>query len=92
MQGEKNLIADQHARPAVIQAHLERFRCHEIPDSHDLAGITTLARVAAYEGGFPIKVDGEIVGAIGVSGGGPRCRTTSIAREQPSARFRCGAD
>src|ERR1700719_504635 len=27
-----------------------------------------LARVAAWGGGFPIKVDGEIVGAIGVSG------------------------
>ena len=34
-----------------------------------LAGIPTLPRVAAYGGGFPIKVDGEIVGAIGVSGG-----------------------
>jgi uncharacterized protein GlcG (DUF336 family) len=33
-----------------------------------LAGIPTLARVAAYGGGFPVKVDGEIVGAIGVSG------------------------
>src|SRR5947207_8297563 len=33
-----------------------------------LAGIPTLARVAAYGGGFPIKVDGEIVGAIGASG------------------------
>jgi uncharacterized protein GlcG (DUF336 family) len=33
-----------------------------------LAGIPTLARVAAYGGGFPIKVDGDIVGAIGVSG------------------------
>jgi uncharacterized protein GlcG (DUF336 family) len=33
-----------------------------------LAGIHTLARVAAYGGGFPIKVDGELVGAIGVSG------------------------
>jgi uncharacterized protein GlcG (DUF336 family) len=32
-----------------------------------LAGIPTLSRVAAYGGGFPIKVDGEIVGAIGVS-------------------------
>jgi len=30
----------------------------------------------------PIKVDGEIVGAIGVSGA-PRCRTTSTAQEQP---------
>jgi uncharacterized protein GlcG (DUF336 family) len=33
-----------------------------------LAGIPTLARVAAYGGGLPIKVDGELVGAIGVSG------------------------
>ena len=33
-----------------------------------LAGIPTLPRVAAWGGGFPIKVDGEIVGAIGLSG------------------------
>jgi len=33
-----------------------------------LAGIPTLARVAAWGGGFPINVDGEIVGAIGLSG------------------------
>ena len=33
-----------------------------------LAGIPTLARVAASGGGFPIKVNGEVVGAIGVSG------------------------
>src|SRR5258708_5813415 len=33
-----------------------------------LAGIPTLRRVAAYGGGLPIRVDGEIVGAIGVSG------------------------
>jgi uncharacterized protein GlcG (DUF336 family) len=33
-----------------------------------LAGIPTLARVAAYGGGFPIQVDGDIVGAIGLSG------------------------
>ncbi|MDB5497146.1 MAG: hypothetical protein JWP28_1177, partial [Phenylobacterium sp.] len=31
-----------------------------------LAGIPTLARVAAWGGGFPIKVNGEIVGAIGL--------------------------
>jgi len=34
-----------------------------------LAGIPTLARVAAWGGGFPIKVNGEVVGAIGLSGG-----------------------
>ena len=33
-----------------------------------LTGIPTLARVAAWGGGFPIKVKGEVVGAIGVSG------------------------
>ena len=33
-----------------------------------LAGIPNLARVAAWGGGFPIKVNGEVVGAIGVSG------------------------
>jgi uncharacterized protein GlcG (DUF336 family) len=33
-----------------------------------LAGMPTLGRLAAWGGGFPIKVDGEIVGAIGLSG------------------------
>jgi uncharacterized protein GlcG (DUF336 family) len=33
-----------------------------------LAGIPTLSRIAAWGGGFPIKVDGEIIGAIGLSG------------------------
>jgi uncharacterized protein GlcG (DUF336 family) len=33
-----------------------------------LAGMPTLERMAAWGGGFPIKVDGEIVGAIGLSG------------------------
>ena len=31
------------------------------------AGIPTLARVAAWGGGFPIKVNGEVVGAIGLN-------------------------
>ena len=33
-----------------------------------LAGVPTLARIAAWGGGFPIKVSGEVVGAIGLSG------------------------
>ena len=33
-----------------------------------LAGMPTLARMAAWGGGFPIKVNGEVVGAIGLSG------------------------
>src|SRR5258705_13007679 len=33
-----------------------------------LAGIPTLPRVAAWGGGFPINLNGQVVGAIGVSG------------------------
>jgi uncharacterized protein GlcG (DUF336 family) len=33
-----------------------------------LAGVPTLSRMAAWGGGFPIKLNGELVGAIGVSG------------------------
>src|ERR1700681_147759 len=49
------------------------FATHDLFDSIQgdpslLAGMPTLPRVAAWVGGFPIKVDGEIVGAIGVSG------------------------
>ena len=43
-------------------------RARSCGDPSLLAGIPTLARVAAWGGGFPIKVNGEIVGAIGVSG------------------------
>src|SRR6201986_1886669 len=33
-----------------------------------LAGIPTLSRVAAWGGGFPITVRGEVIGAVGLSG------------------------
>jgi uncharacterized protein GlcG (DUF336 family) len=33
-----------------------------------LAGMPTVPRLAAWGGGFPIKVNGDVVGAIGVSG------------------------
>ena len=34
-----------------------------------LAGLPNLSRIAAYGGGFPIRIDGQVVAAIGVSGG-----------------------
>jgi uncharacterized protein GlcG (DUF336 family) len=34
-----------------------------------LAGVPHVPRIAAYGGGFPVRVDGAVVGAIGVSGG-----------------------
>ena len=35
---EEDLIARQHARPAIIEAHLERFGSHETPGPHDELG------------------------------------------------------
>jgi uncharacterized protein GlcG (DUF336 family) len=34
-----------------------------------LHGITKVPRLITFGGGFPIKIDGNVVGAIGVSGG-----------------------
>jgi uncharacterized protein GlcG (DUF336 family) len=45
-----------------------------------LAGIPTLARVAAWGGGFPIKVNGEVVGAIGLSGAPTTQNDTDCAK------------
>src|SRR6266446_9609501 len=56
-------------RMQLCSASPRRTFCNFIQgDPSLLAGIPTLARVAAYGGGFPIKVDGEMVAAIGVSG------------------------
>jgi hypothetical protein len=38
------------------------FNQHYIGDPSLLAGLPNLARVAAWGGGFPIKVGGEVVG------------------------------
>ena len=62
-------IAQNKACTALFGVSTQDFFDFIQGDPSLLAGIPTLARVAAYGGGFPIKVDGEIVGAIGVSGG-----------------------
>jgi uncharacterized protein GlcG (DUF336 family) len=61
-------IAQNKAYTALLGVSTQDFFNFIQGDPSLLAGIPTLARVAAYGGGFPIKVDGEIVGAIGVSG------------------------
>src|ERR1700731_1862075 len=75
-------IAQNKAYTALFGVSTQDFFNFIQGDQSLLAGIPTLSRVAAYGGGFPIKVNGEIVGAIGLSGR-PRCRTTSTARKQP---------
>src|ERR1700730_7857614 len=62
-------IAQNKAYTALFGVSTQDFFNFIQGDPSLLAGIPTLGRVAAWGGGFPIKVDGEIVGAIGVSGG-----------------------
>jgi uncharacterized protein GlcG (DUF336 family) len=61
-------IAQNKAYTALFGVSTQEFFDFIQSDPSLLSGIPTLARVAAWGGGFPIKVDGEIVGAIGVSG------------------------
>src|SRR5580765_6320225 len=61
-------IAQNKAYTALFGVPTQDFFDFIQRDPSLLAGIPTLSRVAAYGGGLPIKVDGELVGAIGVSG------------------------
>src|ERR1700694_4389180 len=61
-------MAQNKAYTALLGVPTQDFFNFIQGDPSLLAGIPTLARMAAWGGGFPIKVDGEIVGAIGVSG------------------------
>src|ERR1700722_9904093 len=61
-------IALNKAYTALFGVSTQEFFNFIKGDPSLLAGIPTLARVAAWGGGFPIKVDGEVIGAIGVSG------------------------
>jgi uncharacterized protein GlcG (DUF336 family) len=61
-------IAQNKAYTALFGVSTQDFFNFIQGDPSLLAGLPTLARVAAWGGGFPINVDGEIVGAIGVSG------------------------
>ena len=61
-------IAQNKAYTALFGVSTQEFFDFIQSDPSLLSGIPTLARVAAWGGGFPIKVNGEVVGAIGVSG------------------------
>ena len=61
-------IAQNKAYTALFGVSTQDFFNFIQGDPSLLAGIPTLTRVAAWGGGFPIRVDGEVVGAIGVSG------------------------
>jgi len=61
-------IAQNKAYTALFGISTQDFFNFIQGDPALLAGIPTLARVAAWGGGFPIEVNGEVVGAIGLSG------------------------
>src|SRR3979490_1414797 len=61
-------IAQNKAYTALFGVSTQDFFNFIQSDPSLLAGLPTLSRVAAWGGGFPIKVNGEIVGAIGVGG------------------------
>ncbi len=61
-------MAQNKAYTALLGVSTQDFFNFIQGDPSLLAGIPTLTRMAAWGGGFPIEVDGEIVGAVGVSG------------------------
>jgi uncharacterized protein GlcG (DUF336 family) len=61
-------MAQSKAYTALLGVSTQDFFNFIQGDPSLLAGIPTLTRIAAWGGGFPIKVNGEVVGAIGLSG------------------------
>ena len=61
-------MAQNKAYTALFGVSTQEFFNFIQGDPSLLASIPTLARVAAWGGGFPVKVNGEVVGAIGLSG------------------------
>jgi uncharacterized protein GlcG (DUF336 family) len=61
-------MAQNKAYTALFGAPTEEFFKFIEHEPALLAGIPMQGRVAAFGGGIPLKVNGEIVGAIGVSG------------------------
>jgi uncharacterized protein GlcG (DUF336 family) len=61
-------MAQNKASTALLGVSTQDFFKFIQSDPSLLAGIPTLSRIAAWGGGFPVTVNGEVVGAIGVSG------------------------
>ena len=62
------VMAQNKAYTALFGVSTQDFFDFIQGDPSLLAGIPALPRVAAWGGGFPVKINGEIVGAIGLSG------------------------
>ena len=61
-------MAQNKAYTALLGVSTQEFFNFIQRDPSLLAGIPTLSRIAAWGGGFPVTVNEEVIGAIGVSG------------------------
>jgi len=61
-------MAQNKAYTALLGVSTQDFFNFIQSDPSLLAGVPTLSRIAAWGGGFPITMNGEVVGAIGISG------------------------
>ena len=61
-------MAQNKAYTALLGVSTKDFFNFIKGDPSLLAGIPTLSRIAAWGGGFPVTVNGEVVGSIGISG------------------------
>jgi uncharacterized protein GlcG (DUF336 family) len=60
---------ENKAYTAPLGAPSHEFFDHIKENPALVAGLPTLARIALFGGGYPIRIDNAAVGAIGVSGG-----------------------
>src|SRR5260370_19978937 len=73
-------MAQNKAYTALFGVSTQEFFNFIQSDPSLLAGIPTLARMAAWGGGCPINVNGEVVGAIRLSGAPPRQNTSDVVK------------
>src|SRR5271170_6751540 len=62
-------VAQNKAYTALLGAPSQDFFNRIKEDPALLAGVPHIPRIVTFGGGLPIKIDGAVVGAIGVSGG-----------------------
>ena len=83
-------MAQNKAYTALLGVSTQDFFNFIKGDPSLLAGIPTLARVAAWGGGFPIKVNGEIVGANRRERSAHCAERRRLRESSAGARIRCG--
>jgi uncharacterized protein GlcG (DUF336 family) len=84
-------LAQNKAYTALLGVSTHDFFNFIKTDPSLLAGVPALSRIAAWGGGFPITVNGEVVAAIGVSGAPAVHNDVGLRERSPGARSRCSA-